>query len=246
MLSAANRPRNNLAADAGGGGRRHDHGAHHVSVRGRDPREFEEAGLVEITSGHGSPKSQFKGRGPYPYIRVKDIVNWDIYRDPTSGMPRPVFEKITRKHPLQAHDVVYVQRGSYRIGDVAIASPTDTEVILTREIHVFRVVEPVEDGLNPFYLLYLLTTPQVAQQTKAKVFLDTTLPTIGKRYKDIKLPWATDPDVRRDITTQVQQAVEARWGAISQIRTMIQNINPHAAEADVDVDVEPPEEGGDD
>ncbi len=209
-----------------------------VIVEWKTLGEFENDGLLEINSGHGSPKSIHKGRGEYPYIRVKDIVNWEIYRDPNSGMPKPVFDKFTKRRPLRSEDVVYVQRGSYRIGDVAIASPVDSEVILTREIHTFRVLNPSDDGLNPYYLLYLLTSPQVAQQTRAKIFIDTTLPTIGTRYRDIKLPWATDPEIRADLTRQVRDAVQARWTAMSNIRHLIAEIKPDNAGRDSALDAE--------
>ena len=33
-------------------------------------------GVIDFFDGNGSPKAEFKGEGEYPYIRVKDIVNW--------------------------------------------------------------------------------------------------------------------------------------------------------------------------
>src|SRR3989344_6560896 len=41
--------------------------------------------------GHGSPASENKGMGDVPYIRVKDIVNWEIYKDPTAKIPEEVY-----------------------------------------------------------------------------------------------------------------------------------------------------------
>ena len=43
-------------------------------------------GTIEAWDGHGSPNATEKGGGDIPYIRVKDIVNWELYRDPTSGV----------------------------------------------------------------------------------------------------------------------------------------------------------------
>lgn len=41
-------------------------------------------GIIEYFDGNGSPSSEFKGTSDIPNIRVKDIVNWQIYKDPTA------------------------------------------------------------------------------------------------------------------------------------------------------------------
>lgn len=191
-------------------------------------RELVDAGAVSVSAGHGSPPATFKGKGPFPYVRVKDIVNWEIYRDPTSSIPSAIYERLVRKNPLEFGDIVYVSRGSYRIGDVAMVGPDDTSAALTREINILRVLKDNSVGLDPYYLLYLLTTPQVALQTKGKVFLDTTMPTIGQRYLDIKLPWAVDVEMRRQISGRVRRALNQRWKSMKEIREMLEELRPDA------------------
>lgn len=183
--------------------------------------ELIENGAVQVFDGHGSPSSVEKGLGEYTYARVKDIVNWEIYRDPTSSITEDVKDRLVGKNPLQVGDVVYVSRGSYRIGDVALVGPNDTEAALTREIHIFRVVEGNSYGLTPEYLLYLLSTPQVKEQTRGRVFLDTTLPTISKRYKSINLPWALQPEKRDELSMLVRKSLKKRWEAIDIMRNSI-------------------------
>lgn len=96
-------------------------------------------GIVQWWSGHGSPPSEYKGTGEIPYIRVSDIVNWELYRNPTSGVPRHIYNRVKgRGVSLKARDIVFVRRGSYRIGTVAMASPYDEEVLLTRELSSSR------------------------------------------------------------------------------------------------------------
>ena len=104
-------------------------------------------GIIQWSPGHGSRPSEYKGRGEIPYIRVSDIVNWELYRNPTSGVPRHIYEKVKGKRgiSLEPRDIVFVRRGSYRIGTVAMASPHDKEVLLTREFVVLRVVKPDND-----------------------------------------------------------------------------------------------------
>ena len=38
-------------------------------------KELIAKGALEFFDGHGSPPAVYKGRGEYPYIRVKDLVN---------------------------------------------------------------------------------------------------------------------------------------------------------------------------
>lgn len=53
--------------------------------------------IIGYFDGHGSPPSQFKGKGTIPYIRVKDIVNWELYKDPTSLIPKDIYDKKKRE-----------------------------------------------------------------------------------------------------------------------------------------------------
>lgn len=178
-------------------------------------------GVIDDSSGHGSPPSEEKGLGDFTYARVKDIVNWEIYRDPTSGVTKDVVDQFTEKNPLLEGDVLYVARGSYRIGDVAVVGPDDTETILTREIRRFRVSDGNELGLTSSYLLYLLSTEAVRRQTKGRVFMDTTLPTIADRYRSIKLPWAQSREERERVSAKVDVILKARWESMAEIRRLL-------------------------
>ena len=191
-------------------------------IEWRSLGSFIEAGLVEDSAGHGSPASEEKGLGSYTYARVKDIVNWEIYRDPTSAISKEMMAELTEKNPLKELDIVYVARGSYRIGDVAMVSPSDVETALTREIRRFRVNKDSNGELDPYYLLYLLSTEAVQLQTKARVLLDTTLPNIGDRYLSLVVPWAVDPEVRKSISNKVKHALDAKWTAADDIRNLLE------------------------
>lgn len=90
---------------------------------------------------------------------------------------------------LKEKDILFVRRGSYRIGSVAMVSPFDLECVLTREILVIRIAKPENKyGVTPYYLLYALSHKYTFSQIKSKVFLDTTLPNIADRWKELKIP----------------------------------------------------------
>ncbi len=176
--------------------------------------------IIEVYQGHGSPQSVYKGQGEIPYIRVADIVNWELYRNPTSYVPRHVFELIRGKDGvvLRQEDIIFVRRGSYRIGTVAMASPYDKDILLTRELLVLRVMqENNEYGIDPYYLLYLLSHSYTQEQIYQKVFIETTLPNIGNRWQELSLPWATAPNVRRTVSKRVRNAVQSKWQALKNL-----------------------------
>ena len=182
-------------------------------------KELIDDGAIECFDGHGSPPAVYKGRGEYPYIRVKDIVNWEIYKDPTSSLPEHIYRKMKGDGKnLQAGDILYVRRGSYRIGSVAMVSPYDLEVLLTREILVLRVKKGNECGLTPHYLLYLLSHRLVAMQSFSKVLIETTLPSIGDRWKELKLPLFADMGTMDATIAQVEDVVKAKWRAHEMLR----------------------------
>ena len=112
-----------------------------------------EEGVITAFDGHGSPPAEYKGKGDIPYIRVKDIVNWEIYKDPTSKITEEIYNSFDiQKKEIKPYDIAYVRRGSYRIGSVAMVSPYDTKALYTREILFFRVCkESNKYNLTPHY-----------------------------------------------------------------------------------------------
>lgn len=176
-------------------------------------------GVIADFPGHGSPAGKFKGKGTIPYVRVADIVNWSIYRNPTSLIPEHVYqEKKANGVDLQEKDVLFVRRGSYRIGSVALVSRFDTKVLLTREIHVFRVLK--EDnpyGIDAFYLLYLFSHELTQKQLGNKVMIDTTLPNIARRWEELYLPVAKDKKEREKIKEKIRGAFVKKWEAQQEI-----------------------------
>lgn len=178
-----------------------------------------DAGILGAWDGHGSPPATAKGRGNIPYIRVADIVNWELYRNPVSGIPDEVYQRMVRnKEKPQAEDVIFVRRGSYRIGTVAMASPRDENVLLTRELLTFRVLDKDNArGITAFYLLALLSSEFVQSQIRQKVFVDTTLPNISDRWKALVLPVHTDREEVALISAQAEQVVRKKWEAQEQI-----------------------------
>lgn len=170
-------------------------------------------GILKDFSGHGSPSSKFKGKGQVPYVRVADIVNWAMYKNPTALVPESVYRDVKGNGvDLKEEDVLFVRRGSYRIGSVAMVSPFDKDVLLTREIQVMRILKPSNKyDIDAYYLLYLLSHQITQKQLPEKIMIDTTLPNIGRRWEDLYLPISKDPEVRKKISQRVRQVIQSRW-----------------------------------
>ncbi len=178
--------------------------------------------IIEKYRGHGSPPSEFKGRGEIPYVRAGDIISWEIYKNPLTMVPYEVYKSVKSKGlDLRPKDIVFVKEGSYRIGDVALLSKFDTEILLNHHSIVFRVIdEKNEYGIDAFYLLYLFSHELTQRQLFNKVMIDTTLPNIGNRWQELNLPVAKSEAERERIKQKIKKAFEKRWEAQEQINSI--------------------------
>ena len=185
-------------------------------------RELIRGGVIQGFDGHGSPSASYKGKGMVPYVRVADIVNWEVYKNPTALVPERVYrEYVKPAKELREGDVLFVRRGSYRIGSVAIVSPLDTKCVLTREIVVLRILDRDNAyDLDPFYLLYLLSHRLVQRQGFTKTLIETTLPNMGDRWKDLMLPIAKERSERVRIAADMKAVIENKWKAIRGIAAL--------------------------
>lgn len=166
--------------------------------------------ILKFFDGHGSPQGHLKGEGDKPYIRVKDIVNLEVYINPLDKIPQFEYDRLfSQKKELKERDIAFVRRGSYRIGDVGILYKKDIESIFTREILILRVIQNDngeycnEYNLTPYNLLYLLNSEEVKKQLKNKIMIDTTLPNIADRWKNLYIPIYS-----RDRMNQISQKME--------------------------------------
>ena len=183
--------------------------------------ELIEKNILVSYRGHGSPPSRYKGRGNIPYIRVADIVNWDFYKNPTSMIPYDIYKSVKGSNGvnLQKEDILFIRRGSHRIGSVAMVSPFDTEVLLTNEITVLRL-NSNNIGLTSFYLLFALSHELTQIQINNKVFIDTTFTNIGDRWKELEIPIFSKTDVLEKISKSVAKIIQNKWKS----REMLQQI----------------------
>ncbi len=181
--------------------------------------------VITYFDGHGSPEAETKGKGEIPYIRVKDIVNWEVYKDPTSKIPLEVYEeKKGTKKQINVQDILYVRRGSYRIGSVAMVSPLDTKALYTREILILRVNPNNKYGITPYYLLYLLSHKLTQIQAENKILIETTLPNIADRWQELELPIDNDKEKIKQISQRIENVINNKWKAAEEITNLCKEL----------------------
>ena len=181
-----------------------------------------EEGIIKTYRGHGAPPSEYKGHGEIPYVRASDVVGWELYKNPNTMVPESVYHKVKGKGvDLKEYDIVFVKEGSYRIGSVAMVSRYDTGILLNHHSIVFRVIdENNKYGIDAFYLLYLFSHDLTQRQLFNKVMIDTTLPNIGNRWKELYLPVAKNCEEKEKIRLKIKGAFEKKWGAIQEIQEL--------------------------
>ena len=102
-----------------------------------------------------------------------------------------------------------------------MVSPFDTEVLLTREILVMRVLDKSNKyNIDEFYLLYLLSHKLTQIQTHNKVLIETTLPNISDRWQELLLPISKDMNQRKRISCKIQEVMKSKWEAIENIELL--------------------------
>ena len=91
-------------------------------------------------------------------------------------------------------------------------SPCDQEMILTKEIQVIRLTNKTNEyDLSSFYLLYCFSSKIVQDQLYNKILIETTLPNISDRWKDLKIP-IYEKKIFNDISKRMRDIfLSQRW-----------------------------------
>jgi type I restriction enzyme M protein len=184
-----------------------------------------DAGQLEVHTGHGSPPTKYRAKGPVPYVKVSDIKNWRLNENPSNFIPTEVAETYRRGKWLQPYDLVTPTRASKNIGLFAVVMPWQTNVILTREIEVWRLTETAE-RVNPFLLLTLLSLKVVHDQFDFLVLMQTNREDLSQRYRELLLPIPREEAKRTEWTKPLRDYFEARVRARESYDELLDRLDP--------------------
>ena len=164
--------------------------------------------IVSIKRGN-EIGSEFYGKGTIPFIRTSDIVNWEIKNDPMKTIPYKIYEQYKTKQDVQENDILFVKDGSnYLIGNCAFITSSDTKIVFQSHILKIRVLD--DDYINPLYLLYLLNLPFVRSQIRQYTFIQGTIPSLGNRFLDIKIPISKNKEHIMEKTKQIKNIIDTK------------------------------------
>ncbi|MCE9637133.1 MAG: hypothetical protein K8T90_15620 [Planctomycetes bacterium] len=174
-------------------------------------------GVLNVSTGVEVGKMAY-GTGRIPFIRTSDVVDWELYRDPTQGVSEGIHAKYTGKGSLQVDDVVLVRDGTYLVGSSALVLDEDLPALFCGGICRLRVAK--RDVLSPHVLLGLLNLPLVRRQLRCKQFTRDVIDTLGHRLLEVRVP---APESRT--LSEVQEAVERVMRCKGEIkRRMVESI----------------------
>jgi type I restriction enzyme M protein len=148
---------------------------------------------LTVRAGHGSAPKDLRV-GEVPYIKVSDLRAGLVNVNPTNRVPLKYAETFWRGQSsgLKEFDLLSPERASRNIGDFCVLMPGQEQVLLTREIIVFRA-GPKAD-FDQFYLLWAMTLRIVRDQWNRVVFMQTNREDVGKRFHEIEIPIAPTPE----------------------------------------------------
>jgi len=146
-----------------------------------------DAKILTVRGGHGSPGNDQRV-GTIPYIKVSDIRAMRMNINPTNLVTTKVAERFWRgkNSGLCAWDVLTPNRASSNIGEFAIVVPGEEQVVLTKEMFVFRVVDT--SVWDPFYLFWAMCLSAVRNQWRRIALMQTNREDCGSRYREIVVP----------------------------------------------------------
>lgn len=158
-----------------------------LGTKGVTLGELLDTKVLAVRGGHGSPGNDQRS-GSIPYIKVSDIRAMRMNINPTNLVTTKVAERFWRGtgSGLHAWDVLTPNRASSNIGEFAIVVPGEEQVVLTKEMFVFRVIDTAL--WDPFYLFWALCLSAVRNQWRRIALMQTNREDCGSRYREIVLP----------------------------------------------------------
>ena len=126
--------------------------------------------------------------GSIPYIKVSDIRALRVNVNPTNLVSNSVARRFWRgnESDLKAWDVITPNRASSNIGEFAIILPGEEQIVVTKEVFVFRIVK--NKLYDPFYLLWAFSLQAVRDQWRRIALMQTNREDCGDRYREIVIP----------------------------------------------------------
>lgn len=183
--------------------------AKHPELRARTIGEMVDEGLLEVRTGHGSPSADMRF-GDVPYIKVSDLRAGLVNVNPTNLVPQAVAERFWKgKHSgLEPYDVITPARACKNIGEPSVLLPGQEDVVLTKEMIVFRPGENAR--FDAHYVAWALDLEQVRSQWSRVTFMQTNREDVGNRFLEVEIPAPPDRETAETASEHYRRYHEAQ------------------------------------
>jgi type I restriction enzyme M protein len=154
--------------------------------------------------------SNVYGLGEVPFIRTTELNNWEVNLDSHKKTSEEVYLQYKDKQHIEVGDILLVKDGGPNlIGKNAYVTELDTKIIIQSHIYQLKV-QSNEEAIDSYLLLYLLNLDIVQEQIKAITFVQGTIATIGNRILEVKLPFPSDLDKRKEISQYIKKIIDEK------------------------------------
>jgi len=168
--------------------------------------QLKEEKLLKIRGAGSTVSPTDYDTGDIPFIRTSEISNWEISHDATHKVAKELYIKYKEKQNLQPNNILFVKDGTFLIGDTALLTEYDLEVLIQSHFLILSSLDTKK--LNPYLLLYLLNTQIVKTQIDERTFVQATLSTIGNRLLEICLPIPKSDEKKSQIIEAMKKVLE--------------------------------------
>lgn len=173
-------------------------------------------GSVDCFGAGASVKQEhYSLHGEIRFIRTSDVSGYELSDTTQKMVPIEIFEEY--RQPLQTYDILFVKDGDTKIGQTVILTcEEDLRILVQTHFHILRPVK-----INPWLLLTLLNTKIVKKQIRQRVFIQSTLGTIGKRIKDLRLPLPLEKKKQKIMSSSMKRLILKRRDDLQEIRRLV-------------------------
>jgi type I restriction enzyme M protein len=164
--------------------------------------------------------SQVYGLGEVPFIRTSEINNWECNLNSNKRTSEEVYNLYKDKQNIEVGDILLVKDGGPNlIGKTAYITELDTKIIIQSHIYQIKILEN-DLCIDPYLILYLLNLDIVQKQIEAITFIQGTIATIGNRIMELRLPFPSDINKRKEISIYIKKIIENKIEARKKIQKL--------------------------
>ena len=169
--------------------------------------ELCDSGALVAATGHEIGKAAY-GTGDVPFVRTSDIANWEIKAAPKQGVSQSIYDEYANKQDVNVGDILLVRDGTYLIGRNCFITPIDKHLLYQSHILKLRVMDG--QRIDPTLLFLCLNTRLVQMQVRSFQFSADIIDTIGRRFRELVLPFPKSETLRKRLIAQTSAALLER------------------------------------